>query len=82
MSMYYQPKHPNRDRTRQTNDPAIWQPQAGKSSYASKAPGSLFFECEPGLNHLEVFQVPTYSWEAFLEACKLVAKEIITSKRL
>ncbi len=49
-------------------------PKLGKSSFASKAPGSLFFECEPGLNHLEVFKVPTYSWEAFLEACKLVAK--------
>ncbi|MBN8605224.1 MAG: ATP-binding protein [Planctomycetes bacterium] len=49
-------------------------PKLGKSSFASKAPGSLFFECEPGLNHLEVFKVPAYSWEAFLEACKLVAK--------
>ncbi len=49
-------------------------PKLGKSSFASRAPGSLFFECEPGLNHLEVFKVPTYSWEAFLEACKLVAK--------
>lgn len=49
-------------------------PKLGKSSFASKAPGSLFFECEPGLNHLEVFKVPTFSWEAFLEACKLVAK--------
>lgn len=49
-------------------------PKLGKSSFASKAPGSLFFECEPGLNHLEVFKVPTYSWDAFLEACKLVAK--------
>jgi hypothetical protein len=49
-------------------------PKLGKSTFASKAPGALFFECEPGLNHLEVFKVPTYSWEAFLEACKLVAK--------
>lgn len=49
-------------------------PKLGKSSFASKAPGSLFLECEPGLNHLEVYKVPTYSWEAFLEACKLVAK--------
>jgi len=49
-------------------------PKLGKSSFASKAPGSLFFECEPGLNHLEVFKIPTYKWEDFLEACKLVAK--------
>jgi len=26
-------------------------PKLGKSSFASKEPGSLFFECEPGLNH-------------------------------
>jgi len=49
-------------------------PKLGKSSFASKSPGSLFFECEPGLNHLEVFKIPTYKWEDFLEACKLVAK--------
>jgi len=49
-------------------------PKLGKSSFASKAPSAIFFECEPGLNHLEVFKVPTYSWEAFLEACKLIAK--------
>jgi hypothetical protein len=44
------------------------------SSFASQFPEAMFFECEPGLNHLEVFKVPTYSWEAFLEACKLIAK--------
>ena len=49
-------------------------PKLGKSSFASKAPGSLFFECEPGLNHLEVFKIPTYKWEDFLDARKLVAK--------
>ena len=49
-------------------------PKLGKSSFASQFPEAMFFECEPGLNHLEVFKVPTYSWEAFLEACKLLAK--------
>jgi hypothetical protein len=49
-------------------------PKLGKSTFASKFPEAVFFECEPGLNHLEVFKVPTYSWEAFLEACKLIAK--------
>ena len=44
------------------------------STFASNFPEAMFFECEPGLNHLEVFKVPTYSWEAFLEACKLLAK--------
>jgi len=44
------------------------------SSFASQFPEAMFFECEPGLNHLEVFKVPTYSWETFLEACKIIAK--------
>ncbi len=37
-------------------------PKLGKSSFASQFPEAMFFECEPGLNHLEVFKVPTYSW--------------------
>jgi hypothetical protein len=49
-------------------------PKLGKSTMASRFPSAIFLECEPGLNHLEVFKVPTYSWEAFLEACKLIAK--------
>ena len=48
-------------------------PKTGKSEFASRFPDALFFECEPGLNHLEVFKIPTYSWEDFLGACKLVA---------
>ncbi len=40
---------------------------------ASKFPGALFFECEPGLGELEVFKIPTYTWPDFLAACKLVA---------
>ena len=43
------------------------------STLASKFPGALFFECEPGLGELEVFKIPTYTWPDFLEACKLVA---------
>lgn len=49
-------------------------PKCGKSTFASRAPGAVFFECEPGLNHLEVYKTPTYKWEDFLEACKLIAK--------
>ena len=48
-------------------------PKIGKSTFASQFPDALFFECEPGLNQLEVFKVPTYSWADFLAACKLVA---------
>lgn len=48
-------------------------PKIGKSTFASRFPEAIFFECEPGLNQLEVFKIPTYSWESFLEACKLIA---------
>ena len=48
-------------------------PKIGKSTFASRFPGALFFECEPGLGELEVFKVPTYTWPDFLSACKLVA---------
>lgn len=50
-------------------------PKSGKSQFASNFPNALFFECEPGLNSLEVFKVPTYSWPDFLEACRLVAAD-------
>jgi len=49
-------------------------PKIGKSTIASQFPGAIFFECEPGLNELEVFKMPTYSWDAFKEACKLLAE--------
>lgn len=49
-------------------------PKLGKSAFASHFPEAVFFECEPGLNHLEVFKVPTYTWDDFLAACKLVAQ--------
>ena len=49
-------------------------PKIGKSVTASKFPGAIFLECEPGLNELEVFKIPTYSWDAFKDACKLLAE--------
>jgi len=49
-------------------------PKSGKSTFASHFPSALFLECEPGLNHLEVFKVPTYTWDDFLAACGLVAQ--------
>ena len=48
-------------------------PKIGKSTFASRFPGALFLECEPGLSELEVYKIPTYSWEDFLAACSLVA---------
>ncbi|MEZ6100258.1 MAG: ATP-binding protein [Pirellulaceae bacterium] len=49
-------------------------PKLGKSTFASRFPDAVFLECEPGLNHLDVFKVPTYTWDDFLGACKLIAE--------
>ena len=49
-------------------------PKLGKSTFASRFPDAVFLECEPGLNHLDVFKVPTYTWDDFLAACKLIAE--------
>lgn len=48
-------------------------PKIGKSTFASRFPDALFLECEPGLNELEVYKIPTYTWEDFLAACSLIA---------
>lgn len=49
------------------------QPKIGKSTFASKFPGALFLECEPGLSEMEVYKVQTYTWSAFLDACAAIA---------
>lgn len=41
----------------------------GKSTFASRADGALFLATEPGLNHLETFQVPIGTWDEMLQAC-------------
>lgn len=46
----------------------------GKSSTCAQAPGALFLATEPGLNHLEVFQIPITTWEEFLDAAAEIAK--------
>lgn len=46
----------------------------GKSTWCSKAEGALFLSTEPGLNSLDVFQVPIRTWEEFLAACADIAK--------
>lgn len=49
-------------------------PKIGKSTFCSKSEGALFLSTEPGLNSLEVFQVPVKSWEELLAACGEIAK--------
>ena len=41
----------------------------GKSQTCAQADGAVFLATEPGLNALEVFQVPILSWEDLLAAC-------------
>ena len=45
------------------------QTKIGKSTLCSNAEGAVFFATEPGLNALDVFQVPIQSWEDLLNAC-------------
>jgi hypothetical protein len=46
----------------------------GKSSWCSHAESALFLSTEPGLNSLEVFQVPITSWDELLTACGEIAE--------
>lgn len=46
----------------------------GKSSWCSNAEDALFLSTEPGLNSLEVFQVPVRSWDELLAACAELAE--------
>ena len=46
----------------------------GKSELCSHAEGALFLSTEPGLNSLEVFQVPIRSWDELLAACAELAE--------
>ena len=43
-------------------------PKAGKSGMCAQIPDALFLATEPGLNHLDVFQVPVNDWATFLTA--------------
>ncbi|MCP4680072.1 MAG: AAA family ATPase [Deltaproteobacteria bacterium] len=43
------------------------------STWCSHAPDALFLATEPGLNHLDVYQMPINSWEDLLAACAEIA---------
>ena len=45
----------------------------GKSTWCSHAEGALFLATEPGLNALEVFQLPVSTWDDLLGACGEIA---------
>ena len=44
------------------------------STFRSQADGAVFLATEPGLNALEVFQVPILSWEDLLAACAEISE--------
>jgi hypothetical protein len=48
--------------------------KAGKSTWSSQAQDAVFLATEPGLNALEVFQVPITSWENMLSVCAEIAE--------
>ena len=49
-------------------------PKIGKSTFCSRAENALFIATEPGLNHLETYNIRVNSWREFLEAMALIAK--------
>jgi hypothetical protein len=53
---------------------AFGLPKAGKSTWASGAESALFLATEPGLNALDVFQIPIRKWEELLTACADIAE--------
>ena len=46
----------------------------GKSTWCSHAEKAVFLATEPGLNNLDVFQVPIENWEDMLKACADLAR--------
>ena len=46
----------------------------GKSTFCANIDQALFLATEPGLNHLEVFQMPIQTWQDLLNACGEIAK--------
>ena len=46
----------------------------GKSTWCSHSDNALFLATEPGLNSLDVYQVPIRNWEELLAACADIAE--------
>ena len=50
------------------------QTKIGKTTLCSQAEGALFLATEPGLNALDVFQVPILNWDDLLNACAEISE--------
>ena len=49
-------------------------PKAGKSSFCAEIDDVVFLATEPGLNHLDVYQLPVNDWPTFLSAAAELEK--------
>lgn len=49
-------------------------PKIGKSTFCSRFPKALFIATEPGLDHLETFNIQVHSWIEILEVLAELAK--------
>ena len=69
------PTEPTPKKTKLTEHTVLiyGRPGIGKSTWCSNAPGALFLATEPGLNSLEVMQMPILSWKELLSACREIA---------
>lgn len=50
------------------------QTKIGKTTLCSQAEGALFLATEPGLNALDVYQVPILSWDDLLNGCAEISE--------
>jgi hypothetical protein len=50
------------------------KPKIGKSTFAAGFPSALFLDCEGGLQSLETFRLPIFTWADFLGACGELAQ--------
>ena len=53
---------------------AYGQTKIGKTTLCSQAEGALFLATEPGLNALDVFQVPILNWDDLLNTCAEISE--------
>jgi AAA domain len=51
------------------------QTKIGKTTLCSQAEDALFLATEPGLNALEVFQIPILTWDDLLNACAEISEK-------
>jgi hypothetical protein len=69
MSLLPTEKTPRRDTLTDLTVLLFGEPKIGKSTFCAGLEDAMFISTEPGLNHLEVYQVTVSSWPEFLKIC-------------